>query len=82
MTIFQETLTVSYDVDLDNFLPGFNDKFGSKIDVFKICSNNDFQISFLEQFNNDKKLRSEIKKFIRSEWVGYTVVFVDGQLPF
>lgn len=82
MKVLQEILTVNHNVNLDDFLPGFDHKFGDKINVFKINQNNNFVIDFLEPYKDDEELKSKIKKFIHSEWVTYEVEFVFSQLPF
>lgn len=81
MKVLQETL-VSQDVSLDDFLPGFDHKFGDKINVFKIDQNGNFIIDFLDPFIDDEDLKSSIKKFVHSEWAGYEVTFICTQLPF
>lgn len=82
MKVLQEVLTINYDIDLDNFLPGFNDKFGDKINIFKITFDNDFIIDLLPFFAEDDNLKNEIKNFISSEWIEFKVKFVCSQLPF
>lgn len=82
MKVIQEILKINYDIDLDNFLPGFDHKFGDKINVFKITFNNDFVIDLLEPFTDDDNLKNEIQKFIASEWIEFKVKFVYSQLPF
>lgn len=82
MTTLQEIFTVTYDVELEKMLPGFEEKFGDKINVFRINTEYNFEIDFLDSEADNEELKKEIIQFIKKELSELKVIFVDSQLPF
>lgn len=78
----QKQITQTVDQSELDFMPDFVEKFEEKVNEITITINFGFEIVLYKKFQDDKKVKKSIRKFILKELDIENVEFVCDPLPF